>query len=203
MRKIFSSIIMLLFTLTIFATPARKQPIVYTQPDGSTIALRQNGDEFYHYLTDFEGNVMTLNEEGYYVKADTKTKNSNEIRRQKASQRHEARTRRKPDFVNIAPRGIVILVQFPTATGSGSNGAKPTFTYTKDNFDNMLNQTGYSTNFTFNDSYYHSQYTIKAQSCAREYFEAQSYGKYSPEFDVYGIYTLTNKSSFYAGTEGL
>ena len=184
MRKIFSSIIMLFITLNIFAVPARKQPVVFTQPDGSTIALRQYGDEFYHYLTDLEGNVMTLNEEGYYVKADSKTKNSNEIRCQKASQKHEARVRRKPDFVNIAPRGIVILVQFPT-TGSGSNGTKASFTYTKTNFDNMLNQTGYSTNFTYTDSYYHQQYTINAKSCAREYFEAQSYGEYSPEFDVY------------------
>ncbi|MBR1785950.1 MAG: M6 family metalloprotease domain-containing protein [Paludibacteraceae bacterium] len=202
MRKIILCVVFTLFAIALFAVPARKTPILYTQPDGSKITLHQHGDEFYHYTTDSEGNIVVLNEQGFYVKADENKKNQLATIRKKATLKHKARANRKPEFVNLSPRGIVILVQFPTSGGSGSNGTLASFTNTVEDFSNMLNKTGYNPDFSFIDEYDNSLQTIDFASCAREYFEAQSYGKYSPQFDVFGVYTLKNKSSYYAGNDG-
>ncbi len=48
------------------AAPARKQPLTIIQPDGSTLTIRLHGDEWCHWTTDLEGNLLVTDDKGFY-----------------------------------------------------------------------------------------------------------------------------------------
>jgi len=73
--------------------------------------------------------------------------------------------------------GIVILVNF----------ADKTMSHSKQEFENMLNQTGYSVN--------------GATGCAKEYFNAQFEGAYDFDFEVVGPVTVSRECSYYGGND--
>lgn len=125
------------------AIPAYRGRIVCTQPDGSKIVLRQNGDEFCHWLTNEDGQVVEKGDDGFYHVVSS----AGLQRRMSAAQ-----TRR--DAVNqgrrsVAKRGIasgakhflVILVQFTDVQFNFSSDAAA-----RQAFDDMLNLNGYSVN---------------------------------------------------------
>ena len=62
----FRSASLLLLPFTAVADPADPSPFTRTQPDGSSITLTLHGDEYYSYLTDSDGHVVELGEDGYY-----------------------------------------------------------------------------------------------------------------------------------------
>ena len=78
----------------------------------------------------------------------------------------------------ITKRALVILVEF----------ADVKFKYTKENFDNILNQSGYSYN--------------GATGCAKDYFNAQFGDMVEFEFEVGKIATLTRNRKYYGGNVG-
>ena len=57
---------LLAFSLMMDAVPAKRGQILYTQPDGSKIALFRHGDEFGHWTTDVHGNVVRKDTDGFY-----------------------------------------------------------------------------------------------------------------------------------------
>ena len=73
--------------------------------------------------------------------------------------------------------GLVILAQF--------KGNNEKFRYTKQDFENMLMQDGYS--------------LYGADGSAKEYFDAQFKGKYNFHFDVTEIVTLDKEIAYYGG----
>ena len=75
---------------------------------------------------------------------------------------------RADDGEAITKHGIVVLAEF----------ADLSFKHTKDDFEKMLNQDGYSLN--------------GATGCAREYFDSQFNGKVRFSFDVSDVVTLPN-----------
>ena len=52
-----------------FAVPAAPQPMLVTQPDGSTLMVRQNGDEYHHWRSTTDGYSIVKNDKGFYVYA--------------------------------------------------------------------------------------------------------------------------------------
>ena len=50
----------------LLAVPASPKPAVFTQPDGTQIILTMHGDEFYHYLTNEQGEVVEKDADGFY-----------------------------------------------------------------------------------------------------------------------------------------
>ncbi len=82
---------------------------------------------------------------------------------------------RADDGEAITKHGIVILAEF----------ADLSFKHTKDDFEKMLNQEGYSLN--------------GATGCAREYFDSQFNGKVRFSFDVSDIVTLSRNLAYYGG----
>ena len=48
------------------AVPANPKPNVFIQPDGSTITIRQHGDEWCHWTTDLDGHLLVMDDEGFY-----------------------------------------------------------------------------------------------------------------------------------------
>ena len=51
------------------AVPASPYPVTKTQPDGTTLTVRINGDEFYHFYTTSDGYTIVKNEMNYYTYA--------------------------------------------------------------------------------------------------------------------------------------
>jgi M6 family metalloprotease-like protein len=92
---------------------------------------------------------------------------------------------------NLAPRGLLILVNFQNKE----------FVTPYETLLDMLDGDNYSRSYTYQYTYEGKTYTEKV-SCsgsARKYFQDQSYGQYSPVFDVVGPYTLSQNYAYYGG----
>ena len=98
---------------------------------------------------------------------------------------HEAKTNiqkiapRRTPSINLAPRGLLILVNYTDITLSEANNQLA--------FDSLAN----GDNYTYNG----------ATGSCRSYFQAQSNGQYAPEFDVIGPITLPHTSEYYAAND--
>ena len=174
-----------LFVLTLslcsaYAVPAYRGWQTRTQPDGTTITIRQVGDEFYHYWETEDGKIAAEQPDGTFVVTDEQHPTDAQFKAlRKASNMYKSRPRRAIGERNFAPKGLVILVQFANVSFKSANNATA--------FDNMLNQEGYSYG--------------GATGSAVDYFKAQSNGQYVPVFDVFGPVTLPNNLVYY-GEEG-
>ena len=209
MKRVYATIIAALTLCSVGAAPARLSNHIYTQPDGSQIVLRLCGDEHYHFYTTENGDFVSLCDDGYYrfttldaennlVAGDVKV--SNEIKldadvRKAIAQQHSLayQARREMKAQRITSRrspmrtaseaaaetekdvkGLVLLVEFKDKK----------FTVPQSTMNDMMNKEGYTDD---NGSI----------GSARDYFIAQSYGKFKPDFDVIGPITLSNNLSYY------
>lgn len=201
-----------LVLLPVFAVKAYPNPIVITQPDGTKLTVQLHGDEFHHFHTTEDNylikrtargyfNYATINAQGKTVETNYKAQNVNKRtasdiqflksinkatvlqRRQNAQARTNIfRSQSQPQKafpLNGSPRSLVILVNF---SDTAFVTATPQAAYT-----NLLNQDSYSTN--------------GGTGSARDYFMASSYGKFAPNFDVVGPFTLPNTMAFYGSND--
>ena len=65
---------LLLFTMGLLclvasAVPADPTPMKVTQPDGTTLTVVLQGDEFFNYLTTSDGYTVVKNNKGFYTYA--------------------------------------------------------------------------------------------------------------------------------------
>ncbi len=193
-----------------FAVPATARPITITQPDGSQIEIRLRGDEFFNYQTTLDGYLLKTDDNGFLVYAYVDEQKSIIVSDVKAS-KIENRTLKEKQFIesldknfdftsvnkqkrlqrsasevasNVkqksypldgSPRSLVILVNFSDKSFVTQNP--------KDAFTKMLNEEGYSSN--------------GGTGSARDYFKSNSMGAFSPQFDVFGPYTLSKNMAYY------
>lgn len=54
------------FTYKAVAIPASPYPVKYVLPDGQTIMIQIQGDEYFHWVSTTDGYTLLLNAEGYY-----------------------------------------------------------------------------------------------------------------------------------------
>ena len=163
------------------AVPAKPGTFRYTQPDGTVVVLQRHGDEFLHWTTTTDGQVVALDAKGFYRPSAI----SDEARAQALTRRQEAnRLRRRGlrDYGNgdnpltHGERHIpVFLVQFTDVKFSISDPV------TK--FDALLNQVGYSAN--------------GATGSVRDYYYDNSHGAFTPIFDVYPVVDLPHDMAYY------
>ncbi|MBE6313781.1 MAG: M6 family metalloprotease domain-containing protein [Bacteroidales bacterium] len=213
MRKQFRIVLLIMACLWCWvealAVPANPNPYVVIQPDGTTIRVRLCGDEYYHYYTTVDGTPVTLCEDGFYRyttidaqnnlvasagivgKANTpvlpdkksvmkrhnelykvnKAKKVVDLPRKQASMRSAVRNAGSKDGV---VKGIIVLAEFQDQK----------FTFSQKAINDKMNKVGYT------DEY-------GSIGSARDYFIAQSYGKFQPEFDVVGPVTLSQNMAYY------
>jgi M6 family metalloprotease-like protein len=198
-----------------FAIKAIPYPLTITQPDGSSLTIRLHGDEFGHFRTTEDGFKIKKNNKGYFVydlKNSTSVDKTTEIIARDASKRSPTEMRilqaikasnedlsgnvvpnkRSKTFgiqritkvqrafpIIGTPKSLVILVNF-----SNKSYIVPT---PKTAFTNLLNQSGYTDN--------------GATGSARDYFMSASYGKFAPQFDVVGPYTLPQNMAYYGAND--
>ena len=91
--------------------------------------------------------------------------------------------------INLAPRGLVILVSFSDVE----------FQTEKAEIDSMLNGSNYVRDFDYSYVYKGETYEghLHHEGSARQYFEASSFGQYSPHFDVVGPVRINKPYSTY------
>ena len=201
-------IVMLLSVGSIQAVPAHPGAIRVQQPDGTYVTLRLHGDEWLNYTTTADGYTVIKDGRDCYVYAQMKdgqlvatTQVAHDVEARQAQervflsgvskhlkpapnplttakklavQRGQQRTlaaRRAGGYNYNNFRGLIILVQF---------NDKP---FSRDDYydiiSNMVNQEGYS-------GYDNEQYT----GSVFDYFKDNSCGKFQPQFDIVGPYTI-------------
>ena len=181
MKKL--SILVFIFTMATaaWAVPARKTGIVVTQPDGSEVTVYQHGDEHFHWQTNEKGEWIELDENGSYRVTEALSVEQIEAKRMASSKR--AALAAYP--LNVAPRGLVILVNFSDVA----------FETEKAEMDSMLIGENYTRNYSY--SYKGKTYSVNSKGSARQYFQDASNGQYNPQFDVIGPVTVSNNVSYY------
>jgi len=171
---------LILSAASLWAVPAYRGWQQRTLTDGTTITLRQIGDEFYHHWETKDGRLAIEQADGTFVISDEQAPSGEQIAaRRKASKMYQSKPHKAIGERNLAPKGLVILVQFKNVSFNSANNATA--------FNNMLNQVGYSYG--------------GATGSAVDYFTAQSNGTYVPAFDVFGPVTLPQNRVYY-GEEG-
>ena len=171
-----------LFCLAVgaFAVPARPGKIVKVQPDGSTVVIQIHGDEFRHWTTNEAGEVVELNEDGFYVTTGRSVAEAAVI----SDVIPERSGLSSPGGLNGLSRASalttgtvkipVILVQFSDTTFVSGDA--------NTDFYNLLNQSGYSAN--------------GGTGSVHDFYYDNSDGQYDPVFYVYGPVTMNSFSSY-------
>lgn len=180
-KHIFTAILLMASVAMAWAVPARKGAHTIQQANGEKITVYQHGDEFCHWLTNEAGETIVLGEDGNYRVAEPMTEEKvTKQRAQSPMYQHAQQTRvRKVGALNLAPRGLFILVNYKDTKFQASNSQAE--------MDSMMN----AVNYTHQTSY----------GSARRYFIEQSGGQYQPVFDVVGPVTLDNNASYYGGND--
>ena len=192
--------------MAVQAVPAHPKPVKVQQPDGTYVTIKLHGDEWLNFTTTEDGYSVVKDERGYYVYAELKdqqlkptthvahdalqrsaaekafltnvrkyqapamkadvAKRKEQVQQQ---QRRALASRRATDYNNF--RGLVVLVQFNDKT------------FSRDDYGQIANDMMNKENYTGYDS---EVYT----GSVRDYFSDNSGGKFKPQFDVVGPYTV-------------
>ena len=213
MRKQFRIVLLIMACLWCWvgalAVPANPNPYVVTQPDGTRISVRLCGDEYYHYYTTDDGTPVTLCDDGFYRYTTIDAQNNlvasaNVVGKVNASdlpdkisvmQRHKELHKvnkmrksvklpeaqapmrsaaRNADSNGGVVKGVIVLAEFQDQK----------FTFSQKAINDKMNKVGYT------DEY-------GSIGSAHDYFVAQSYGQFQPEFDVVGPVTLSQNMAYY------
>lgn len=219
MKKIISFLLLLSFTVAVFAAPANKSAVRFKQPDGTTLYIVLHGDEAFHYYSTLDGVPVIKDGDGYCY-AVLSNENllvssgcvaHNEGARNIEEQAIIAANRfsgMEEDMQEIAYQRAAQYT-YSRATTNKFVGemnvpvllveyADVKFSYTKEQISEILNKKdyeGYSYPSYIDDS--GNVVCEKSPGSAKDYFVAQSGGLFTPNFIVTDIVTLPNNMSYY------
>lgn len=178
MRKIISAVLGVAFAMGAMARPAKPGPVVITDAQGKEHTVSLHGDEYFHYMTDAQGRWVEMRD-GQLVEIPALNEEQIAARRaervQQLAPRRVAEASKTAVPLNIAPKGLIILVNFSDVKFQKTN--------TLEAMKLMFN----GDNYTYGG----------ATGSARQYFHDQSYGQYNPEFDVVGPVDLSKNQAYY------
>lgn len=181
MKKIGLLIVFSALVCSAWAVPARRGEIVKTQPDGTQIVVYQHGDEHFHWMTNEKGEWLKMDIDGFY--RVTEALNAEQIEAKRIAAPSRAAQAATP--LNIAPRGLVILVNFTDVA----------FTTDKAELDSMLLGKNYTRDYSY--FYRGKKQSITSKGSAWQYFYDSSNGHYDPQFDVIGPVTVSKNMEYY------
>ncbi len=180
MKKVFVFLALMTLCLALGAVPASPVPYRYVQPDGSVLWLTNHGDEFFHWTTTEDGQVVEQASDGFWRPADLSVL---EQRRRAARVRRSGENARRLSRMNAPAtstrRFLVVLVQF--------TDRKFTVNSPTETFGALLNEEGYSRD--------------GATGSVRDFFHDNSSGQFTPVFDVFGPVTVSNNQAYYGGSD--
>ena len=189
----------MLFNLA-FAVPAKRGFTNVVQSDGTTLPIQAFGDEFHHNIVTSDMLTVAKGADGdfYYVTPS----GISDIRAHEPSNR----TLAESQFVAANKEQLSISAHYESAQLNGRLRARQN--------SPALRATQVPNNGAPRVPIILVQYSDKSMSNTKDQFEAhyktdaksvyqyfvdQSNGKYTPQFDIYGIYTLNNNRATYGG----
>lgn len=180
MKKIFTLLTLLLMAMSINASKVVTRIFQVTLADGRTVTAQTRGDENCHYVISdtnellvFENGVWRVATQAECKKTFANLPSSSDSQ---VSLAKSTLTATSP-FPHIGtPKVLVIMVNFTDAT----------FTYSKDDINQLLNGTTYDTTTG-----------LHGYSSAGQFFNDCSGGKFRPQFDIVGPYTLNHNTKYY------
>lgn len=186
MKRVLMIVMCCLGAATLPAKPAYPGPVQKVQADGSRVTVYQHGDEHFHWMTNAKGEWIQLNDKGFYEQVPTLSDNEIQLRRQ-ASRLRAPQATQQAMPINLAPHGLMILVNFQDVAFRDENSLEE--------MQKMINSDNYSHSYSY--TYDGQQYDVVAKGSARQYFIDQSKGQYRPEFDVVGPFTVSKEMAYY------
>lgn len=209
LRHIILTFALILAHASLHASPARHSVVYLRQPDGTVFQAKIRGDEFTRIKTDAEGHAIIQDQDGWwhyalYREDGTKRSSGWKVGKEAPSEvlsesaripyarlselakdrrravRHRPMTRSTESEETQIKHGLVLLANFKDVK----------FQHTKEEFQNLLTEEGYSVN--------------GATGSAKEYFDSQFKGKMEFEFHVSEVVTLSRNRSYYGsnGSDG-
>lgn len=171
--------------------------------DGSTLQVQAIGDEWHHSLATADGLTIALADDGffYYVAAGSVT----QVRAHDADQRSASEL----SFVNANKDQLTMAALYDAKRQSGMlrsvrpRGISPRATQVPNSGSPrvpiiLVQYTDKSMSNT--KTQFQAQYNTNPKS-AFNYFKDQSNSLYTPQFDIYGIYTLPSSRATYGGNK--
>lgn len=211
-------IIILLTTLLLcvcdaLAVPAHPRAVTIRQPDGSLLTLRLVGDEWLHFNTTLDGYTVVKDTDGYYRYADVQDgqlKATSQIAHDAAARQPAERAFLAARQKHLAPamteqqvsmkqmteqrqqkiltsrraaqnnyenfRGLIILVQYKDRE------------FSREDYPAIVNDMVNQENFPgYTDG---EEEFVPYTGSVRDYFADNSNGKFMPQFDIAGPYTV-------------
>ena len=184
MKKIGLLIVFSALLCSAWAVPARREGVLKTQPDGTQIVVYQHGDEHFRWMTNEKGEWLKMDVDGFYRVTEALSAEQIEAKRMAAPSRL-AQAQKAATPLNIAPRGLVILVNFQDVT----------FKTDKAEMDSMLTGKNYTRDYSYN--YNGKNYVVSSEGSAWKYFFDSSNEHYNPQFDVIGPVTVSKDMAYY------
>lgn len=172
------------------ARPADPRPFTVTNPDGTTIEVRQHGDEHFAFLSDAactkilerdvrgnlvqavrNGRALTLSMEDVVLFAGGQEAFNSRVKAPQIAKMAELTSEGRTVYPTVGDEihSLVVLVDFEDRRFSISDDPQAAFS-------KMLNEEGYS--------------DYGGKGSARDYYMASSNGKFKPIFDVSPVVTL-------------
>lgn len=210
--------LLFIFISQVFASPARKEMMMLTQPDGSSFMSYLQGDEFTKIRKTAEGHAIIQGKDGWWYYAIF---NQDGLRRSSGyrvggetpagilgrsmsvpygilSERAKSRREETARFAGNEAAAIRRMTSPATKSDPQvkhglvilAQYKDISFKHTREDFVRLLTEDGYSLN--------------GATGCAVEYFNAQFGGRMQFSFDVSSIVTLPNNRTYYGsnGSDG-
>ena len=215
MKRFLLFLVAAFVSVSVFAAPAYRKPFTVKQSDGTELTVMLTGDESLHYYATTDGMPLMKEANGDYsyaafdkgVFVSTKCLAHDSKKRSAAERKMLSSMDFKSMKAEIAKAGGVRAVAYKAAAQKAGSQIVPEgdvnvavllvqfkdtkFTYSKDDFNNILNT----------KDYVYKNPIANSIGSARDYFMAQSDGKFRPNFIVTDIVTLDNNMSYYGGND--
>ena len=165
---------LMIATSASWAVPAYRGWQTRTQPDGTTITIRQVGDEFYHYWETEDGKIAAEQPDGTFIVTDTDLPTSEQVQARRLASKRYVKRALMVGAATKPERALFILVSFSNLSFKATSA-----TYYKSKLGDA---------------------TEGAMSMYN-YLKQQSNGAYAPPVDVFGPVTLSSTYATYGAND--
>ena len=208
---------------TALAVPAKRISRTLTQPDGTTVTVTLTGDERFHSYITSDGLMVAITPEGHAIYPGTAEaqpvyvheaalRTPQELKFIEANNAkidYNVRRASAPRVLQAIAEGKLVAKKAPLraafngrtldieSTNEGAVGhiGTPKIPVILVQYTDIKFRDGANAKETISD------FCANGPKSVRQYFKDQSLGKYEPQFEFFGPYTLSQNRKYYGGTD--
>lgn len=222
-RLLLASVLCAGYTQATWAIKAYPHPIMMRQPDGTTLLVRIQGDENFHFVTTTDGFLLNKDKKGYFCYVDYDKKTQKKVMTKQRAHNVDVRSNKEKklleslisakdataDILSRTPimkkapnkflsRRIVAPRKYAVETRSGEAAVKESqYLVVLVNFqDSILRHTQQDFDHWLNQPGYSEN---GGTGSVKDYYRDNSMGQFIPNFKVVGPYTLSKPTAYYGG----